>query len=356
MTVFCILFADVTNGEEPIVISDVLVTSEMLGNNTERYQKIYLPSIGGTFPHLTGVSSIKGYIQKTYIVGRRTFVAAGTLNAAHGFYDEMHSAETFEKFWSACSQYKDDLQFASFALESSTSQIYLCCTDSCRQMQLGDYGYVIVGGSGESTIRNLLLKHQSLGFDGDKAMAPIARALCLVSEAIDLDDTAPSQSLQRLFGGYYEISYFSHDAFFKLERVLFSFWEVVIQDNGPQWMPTKMFFHEYVDGVLVVRRITISSESGESAVIWQDCYGIGGFSASSSNELVRSKVSTSIPEAIMEVASVELNGACFRFVSLDKPIIRFEAAGDRWVTKIDYQLLQHYSASIADAIERTRPS
>ena len=113
-----------------------------------------------------------------------------------------------------------------------------------------------------------------------------------------------------------------------------------------------MFFHEYVDGVLIVRRISVSSWDGENADIWQDCYGISSFMKVASHELIRSQTSALAPNPIMEVVSVKFEGARFRFVSMEKQIIRFQSHGEKWTTKIDHELLQQYSETIFHTIEK----
>jgi hypothetical protein len=68
MTVFCILNADVSRGESPILISDILLTESVyLDADDSRYRKTYIPSLGGTFPQFAPDSSIAGLTQKTHI-------------------------------------------------------------------------------------------------------------------------------------------------------------------------------------------------------------------------------------------------------------------------------------------------
>lgn len=352
MTIFSVLYANLATGEQPIVISDVLVTSSMLDSKSEeRYKKVYIPSVGGKFPHLSGNALIAGLMQKMYILDNGHFIVfAGNVGAAYDFYEAMQSIKSADEFYSACKSHRNHLQFATFAVDLESEQAIICCSDDCNILQPGSYGTVIVGGSGESTVRKLLLKHQGMPFRGDEKLTTIGRALCLVSEALELDDNFPSLTLDKSFGAYYEISLYTGDSFVKLDRVLFSFWQVEIHDDGPTWTPTKMFYHEYVNGVLVVRRISVSMEA-VGRVIWQDCYGIGGFGLSTSVDFVRSQVSMSAPRPIMEVASVEFNGATFRFVAMDAPIVDFKLSGETWDINIDYGLLKKYSEEIAQSIE-----
>jgi hypothetical protein len=103
MTVFCILYSDVTSGEQPILISDVLITKGTRSSQEgRRYEKLYLPSIGGRFPDLPNKISIDGYIQKMYVTDKYTFVVAGGYAAVENFHLKILSSETIEEFVSVC--------------------------------------------------------------------------------------------------------------------------------------------------------------------------------------------------------------------------------------------------------------
>lgn len=351
MTVFIILYGNLANGEQPIVISDVLLTSSAQDlSNEERYKKTYIPSVGGKFPHLSGNALISGLMQKLYILDNgHLMVFAGNVRDAGEFHDAQQLVKNSNELFSVCRSYRNRIQFAILALDVESKSVLLCCSDDCNVLEPGSYGKVIIGGSGESVVRDLILKHQVLPFCGDEYWAEIARALCLVSEALSLDDSFPSRTLDNGFGAYYEIGIFANDSFIKLERVLFSFWEVTIQDDNPRWMPTKMFFHEYVDGILVVRRITLAHEAGDR-VIWQDCYGIGGLGVNSSTNRACSEVSMTIPQPIIEMASVEFEGATFRFFEMNQSIVKFKSLGKNWDIEINFDLLKKYSEKIAENV------
>lgn len=352
MTIFAVLYSDVSKGELPIIISDVLVTSGSFVVQTgERYGKVYLPSVGGKFPHLTSQESIAGLIQKTYVISdAHSVVFAGGIREAKNFYEDMVSAKSYEEKVSVCEKYRGCLQFVNCFADVQTQSTFVVATDDCNYLEPGDYGLVIVGGSGESSIRDLLLQHQALPFCGEKELAPYARALCLVSAAIDLDEKLPAKTIEKKFGGYYEVSLFLDGKFLKLEGVQYSYWKIEVFDGRINWVPSKIYFHEYIAGVLVVRRVSFSSKE-ENFAIWQDCYGISGFESSMLPSEACNKALEHIPLPFIEVASVEIDGDVFRFVAMTQPLVSFRQEGGRWFPDINTKLLDAYAEEIYEKLQ-----
>ncbi|RXZ36089.1 hypothetical protein D9O50_05895 [Oxalobacteraceae bacterium CAVE-383] len=263
----------------------------------------------------------------------------------------MLKIKTLEEFLLTCQLYRSTLQFVAITtIDGELNRVILCGSDDCTQFQPGDYGRVVIGGFGESSIRDLLVQQQALYFKGSEDLSSIGRALCLVSAALELDDSSPEKTLNKQFGAYYEITLYENGEFIKLERVLFSFWEITIVDDTLMWIPTKMFYHEYIDGMLIVRRITIPPYKEENSGIWQDCYGINSFERRHSHDFLRTHISEFAPDPWIEVVNAKLYNRDFRFIS-SNPIIRFEKDGEKWKINPDFNELKKHQEAASDAME-----
>ncbi|MBN3783261.1 hypothetical protein G3O06_37940 [Burkholderia sp. Ac-20345] len=353
MTVFCVLFADVSNGEQPIFISDVLLTAELRHSaDGERYEKTYIPSIGGTFPQVSQNASISGLIQKTYILPMGHCLSlAGDFESVLNFYAEIKSKTDLFDVANIISRYKKSLQFAVAMLDRDTDRIYLCATESCRQLTPGSYGSVLIGGSGHNTLRKLLIAHQHRPFVGDPALDSIGRALVLINEALEMDESAPIETLGEHFGAYYEIAEFTGSQFVKIDNVAHHYVTIKIIDGTAHWILEKSYYHEYCGGNLLVRRISWGQD-----FVWQDCYVIGGFNGPVNLREVQLRVSDTAPIPMFEVIRLKFETSNFRVVSNRRHLIKIRKEGDRWFGDVDNIAANELANYIADELEATRTS
>lgn len=353
MTVFCILFADVSKGEQPIFISDILTTAELRhSGDGERYEKTYIPSIGGTFPQISKSASISGLIQKTYIlpVGH-CLSLAGDFNSILKLYGDLKSAVSIVEIGSIISRYKNSLQFAIAMLDRDADRIYICATESCRQLNPGSYGSVLIGGSGHSTLRKLLIDHQHRPFVGDPTLDSIGRALVLINEALEMDESAPAETLGERFGAYYEIAAFTGSEFVKIDNVAHHYVDIKIIDGVAHWIVEKSYYHEYCGDNLLVRRISWGKD-----IVWQDCYAIGGFNGAVNMREIRLRVSDTAPTPMFEVLRLRFGDSRVRTVSNRRHLIKIRKEGGRWFGDVDNVAASELGNLIADELEKVRTS
>jgi len=352
MTVFCALFSDVASGEEPILISDVLLTKGLHHSvDGARYRRTYIPSLGGTFPQVSPEASISGLGQKTYLLNTGgCFSVAGDLPRVLKFYSRLSEDGEARNVIQTCSEYKDDIQFVVFIVDAAAKVLFLCASPDCTLMRPGSYGLVVIGGSGESTMRKLLLQHEERSLQGDSTLAPIARALCLINEALLMDENEPSATLGRRFGAYYELAKYEDGLFVKVGNIIHHYIKFVVGEDVNYWMVRKSYYHEYIGEDLVVRRITFDHEHTEISG-WQDCYVIGGMSAPTDGTSAEAHINSFAPAPAWEVVCLEVSGIVFRVVSNRHHLIKISMSEGRWFLSIDEQLARE----LVDRILALRP-
>lgn len=345
MTVFCVLFADLEKQKNPIIISDVLLTEEIrLLNNNERYKRTYIPSIGGIFPQIRPNISLAGMVQKTYILDETCCVTfAGNAADIVNFYQKIKSQQNISQIISCCNYYKDKIQFSILFHDTEKKTIYLCATDSCRVLDTEAYGKILIGGSGESTLRELLIAHQNFLHDGTPHFEPIARALFLVNAALELDEINNSKTLGKGFGAYYEISIFLDPIFVKLDCVSHHYMSIEGADSA--LVLKKSYYHEYIEEDLIVRRVTYANENNQIS-IWQDCYVIKNIE-SKGNKNYEKYINSEIKNIEFEVISIKINGNYIRLFHNRKTLIKTYIKNNRWFIGFDEDIL----IGIRDKIE-----
>jgi hypothetical protein len=171
MTAFCALFADVGNEEIPIVISDVLVTSRGVPPTNSRYEKTYLPTIGGVFPHVSAHATISGLIQKLSLLpGGHCLAVAGDLHPILDFHAQLvQQSHDFHGMYRVCQAFSDKVSFTLLVNDTVRSRRVTIASESCRRLRSDQYGLSIVGGSGESTLRRLMLKQKELNIRHERS-------------------------------------------------------------------------------------------------------------------------------------------------------------------------------------------
>jgi hypothetical protein len=336
MTVFCALYSDVELGEEAVLISDVLLTTSVRqSNDGDRYRRTYIPSVGGTFPQVSGEVSIAGLGQKLYVTeAGACFAVAGDLERACRFHAALSLAQDIDEISKTCSLFKDDLQFAVFFPNRTKGTNHLCASMNCKVMRTGPYGLVVIGGSGETTLRQLLLRQAEQPIHGDETVLPIARALCLVNEVLAMDETHSDITLGARFGAYYEIAAYNDGIYLKLDHVAHHYLRFVTDGDHGYWSLTKSYYHEYLDEDLIVRRVVMGQENGES-VVWQDCYIVGGLSGSLDLAASSSHIINRGPSPIWEVLSLDVGGCVVRIVSTARHLLKPRLSQGRWYFSID---------------------
>lgn len=341
MTVFCALYSDLEQGEDPIVISDVLITGGVRHSpDGERYRRTYIPSLGGTFPQVSSDFAIVGLGQKTYLTeSGNCFSVAGDLDLVKALHAQLSAGNGVLHALTTCAPLKDaDVQFAVFIADDAGAPLNLLHSATCNVFRPGSYGRVVIGGSGENTLRKLVLRQQdTTKLTGDNAIAPIARALCLINEALDWDESDPSETLGEKFGAYYEIAVYHNERFIKMGNIAHHFLTFKSEGDGGYWMYRKSYYHEYVGNDLVVRRITVGHDDNQS-VAWQDCYVIGGLNAPVDETTARAHITGSAPTPAWEVLCLEVHGAVFRVVSSQRHLLNIRMSEGKWYFSVDEDL------------------
>ncbi|VVD71985.1 hypothetical protein PAQ31011_00658 [Pandoraea aquatica] len=318
------------------MISDVLVTDDGWSSGKKpRYERTYIPSIGGTFPHVGPNAAISGMMQKTFLLpDGKCIAAAGGLQTVLSFRTQVEQAAGIDEVLDVCSRHVDELDFVFMSHCVEYQQLLVLATETCRRMTLDAYGAVIIGGSGESTIRRLVTEHAELPFSGEGGLATLGRALCLVNAALELDASVPQSTLGRRFGAYYEVTYFDGESFVKLDRTIHHFLAITLVEGLAAWFLSKSFYHEYVDGVLVARRITWGADEAKSFV-WQDCYEIGGDAAPFPRGRFEEHINTVVPDPVIEVLNIKVGDRTFRFVSSQEKLVKIWQEDGRWFSDLD---------------------
>ena len=352
MTVFCVLFANVAAGEQPIIISDVLLTERVRhSSGGQRYEKTYIPSVGGMFPQISTRASISGLVQKTYVLESGHCVAlSGDFESVQKFHRDISSRMKVDEIVEICLRYQDKLQFAALIHEPEVERLFVCATESCRQLSPGSYGLVLVGGRGHSTLRSLLIRHQDLPFKGDPGMEKIGRALCLISEALDMDESSPAETLGERFGAYYEITAFTGSEFTKIGNVAYHYLTLDFRDDSNRWMLKKSYYHEYLRSDLIVRRVLWAKDNDRS-VVWQDCYIIGGLEKPVDMVGATQWIQNTAPAPFLEVLCVKVGQSKFRFVAKRRHVVRIRKEGDEWFPDVDEELIGPFSRTIWAALQ-----
>lgn len=338
-------------GEKPIVISDVLLTDAVRQSFDERrYQKRYIPSIGGTFPHESGGVSIAGLVQKTYVLDNgHCVVLAGDLRRAARFCSEVASRSAIGDVVEICQRYSDELQFVVLVNDSESKTVHVCATESCRRLSPGSYGSVLLGGSGEGAWASLVVRHQDLLFKAGQESESLGRALCLVNEALDMDQSNRSETLGKRFGAYYEITAFTGSEFIKVARVAHHYLTLEFTDSESQWIIKRTYYHEYLDNDLIVRRISWGLDSEESAV-WQDCYVIGGLMGRVNTIEARTWIDQTALAPLAEVLCVKVGESKFRFVRWHRRLVTIRKEEGKWFPAVDREVIEEISRAIAAAL------
>ncbi|CAG9243703.1 hypothetical protein [Paraburkholderia caribensis] len=343
MTAFCALFADVGKEEIPIVISDVLVTSRGLPPTNGRYEKAYLPTIGGVFPHVSSEATISGLIQKLSLLpGGHCLAVAGDLSPILDFHAQLiQQSHDFDKMYRVCQAFSETVSFTLLVNDTARSRRVTIASESCRHLRSGQYELSIVGGSGESTLRRLLLKQKELSIRGTSDLGELSRAFFLVSEALDLDSKDPTQTLEKSFGGYYEIATYDGEKFIKFDRVAYHYVRLDIIDGENLWVLHKSIYHEYVNDDLIVRRVVWTRE-GVDGPVWQDCYAIGSFEKPADLRRAKAHIDDTVPTTEWEVLCFEIGALKFRTVSSRRNLVNLLKRGNRWFHETDAALLDEY--------------
>jgi hypothetical protein len=357
MTVFCVLFADVGHGEQPIFISDVLLTEGLRHSaDGERYGRTYIPSVGGTFPQVSPSASISGLMQKTYVLESGHCVSlAGDFEPIVNFYADIKSKTDLLDIAKTINRYQGTFQFAVAMLDDKAERIYLCATESCRQLTPGSYGTVLIGGSGHNTLRKLLIAHQQRPFSGDPALNSIGRALILINEALDMDESDPAETLGERFGAYYEITAFTGSKFVKIDNVAHHYLTIKFVDGVKHWILRKSYYHEYIGDDLVVRRVSWGQDN-EQPVVWQDCYSIGGLKGPINMSAVKRRIHDTAPTPMIEVLCVQIENSRFRIVSDQRHLISIRREENRWFATIDDTVASDIANSMAEGLDAARNS
>ncbi|CAE6713178.1 hypothetical protein [Paraburkholderia nemoris] len=348
MTAFCTLFADVSNGEVPVVISDVLVTSSGLPQRAARYEKIYIPTIGGVFPHISADSAISGLIQKLSLLpGGHCLAVAGDLSPILEFHAKLvDCGHDFEEISVLCEEFSSRISFVLLAKDSEDDRLITMTSESCRRLRNDKYGLALVGGSGESTLRKLMLQQKDAPIQGTESLSDVSKAFFLVSEALDLDSRDPSQTIEKSFGGYYEISTYDGSQFCKIDCVAYHFLRLGKLGDEDCWVLHKSFYHEYVSDDLIVRRIVWTRDEG-GGIVWQDCYAIGDFHRYANMERAKVHIDETVPTTKWEVLCFEVGASKFRAVSAGRNLISLRKSEDRWFHDIDSTLMDQYAEAMA---------
>lgn len=348
MTAFCVLFANVAEGEKPIVISDVLLTDAVRQSfDDRRYGRRYIPSIGGTFPQVSADVSIAGLVQKTCVLGNgHCMVVAGDLRRAARFCSEVASRSAIGDIVEICRRYDGELQFVVLMNDSEGKTVYVCATESCRRLSPGSYGTVLLGGSGEGAWASLFMRHQGLPFKAGQESESLDRALCLVNEALDMDQSNRSETLGKRFGAYYETTAFTGSEFIKVGRVAHHYLTLDFTDNGSWWIIKKSYYHEYLDNDLIIRRISWGLDSEEPAV-WQDCYVIGGLMSRVNAIEARRWIDETAPAPLAEVLCVQVGESKFRFVRWQRRLVTIRKEEGKWFPAVDREVIEEISCTIA---------
>lgn len=355
MTVFCVLFANVANGEQPIIISDILLTEGLrYSADGKRYEKTYIPSLGGTFPQVSPDASIAGLIQKTYVLDNGHCVAlAGDFEIVADFYSDIASKTDLVDIAKAVKRYQDALQFVVLMHDAEAEQIYLCATASCRKLTPGSYGMVLIGGSGHTTLRKLLIAHQQRPMVGDSTLKNLSRALILVNEALDMDESDPAETLGERFGAYYEITAFTGSRFVKIGDVAHHYLTVNFVDGVTHWVLKKSYYHEYLGNNLIIRRVTWGRDN-EQSVVWQDCYAIGSLRGTANIPEVSHRIRDTAPMPTLEVLCVRIGKSSFRTVLEQRHLVKIRREESKWYPDIDQVVLDEIANSIADGLDAVR--
>ena len=166
-----------------------------------------------------------------------------------------------------------------------------------------------------------------------------------MSDALDLDETNPSETLAKRFGAYYEITVYTGSTFKKIGNVAYHYLTARMSGGEVQWYIDKTFFHEYLDNDLVVRRIEWGHEHGRLAP-WQDCYLIGGMQSDRNANDVRRLIEETAPAPIVEVLCISDGMNKARVVRWRKHLVSFRSAGDGWFPSIDLQVAAEISREI----------
>lgn len=350
MTVFCSLFSDVASGESPILISDVLLTgSPRQTADGERYQRTYLPSIGGTFPDISNQATIVGVAQKMYITPfGGCFTFAGDFARAAKLHAALVEQHDIRRIVEICGDFIDDLQMAICTPETDGGINYVLASRSCTSLRPGPYGQVFIGGSGEASLRRLLLKQAQLPMHGDASLQPIASALCLVNEALQMDARQPSQTLGERFGAYYEIAAYTEGRYAKLDHVAHHYFLFVGDDTNGYWQLARSYFHEYLGNDLIVRTVAVGHEQGEPA-LFQECHVVGGLNAPIELDNATARTQCAGVSTHWEVVSLEIAGYTFRRVLRGRRLVEFRIDGGRWHFGIEPRLW----AELMQETERT---
>lgn len=339
MTVFCMLYSDLDANEEPVLISDVLITTTVrLAEQDQRYSRTYIPSVGGVYPQVASDASIAGLCQKLHVTPAGACIAfAGDLDSAVRFHHSLCSKGDLQSVLDACADVQGKLQFAVYFPDSARRTHYICHSGDCLNIATVAHGRVIIGGSGETTMKRLVLQHASKPLSGDEKVMRIARALYLVNEALELDDANPGQTLGKKFGAYYEVAAYEDGSFRKLDRVAHHYFRYIEGEDQGRLCLVRSYFHEYFGKDLIVRRVVAGME-GDQFSVWQDCYVINGFDAplDLAGAVPHINSHLSIPE--WEVVSIDIGGHVSRVVSTRQPLVSSRLVDGRWYCTIDQKL------------------
>ncbi|WP_312315884.1 hypothetical protein [Stenotrophomonas sp.] len=199
------------------------------------------------------------------------------------------------------------------------------------------HGRVIIGGSGETTMKRLVLQHAMKPLAGDPNVMRIARALYLVNEALELDDANPEETLGNKFGAYYEIAAYEDGTFRKLDRVAHHYFRYVEGEDHGRLCLVRSYFHEYLGKDLIVRRV-VAGMDGEQISVWQDCYVINGFDAPLDLAAAAPHINSHLSTPDWEVVSIDLGGYVSRVVSIEQPLVSSQLVDGRWYCTIDQEL------------------
>ncbi len=339
MTVFCMLYSDLRAGEEPVVISDVLVTTSVrLAEQDQRYSRTYIPSIGGVYPQVASDASIAGLCQKLHVTPDGACIAfAGDLDSAVDFHHSLCRKGDLQSVLDACTDFRGNLQFAVYFPDAARKTHYICHSDDCLNIATVAHGRVIIGGSGETTMKRLVLQHAMKPLAGDPNVMRIARALYLVNEALELDDANPEETLGNKFGAYYEIAAYEDGTFRKLDRVAHHYFRYVEGEDHGRLCLVRSYFHEYLGKDLIVRRV-VAGMDGEQISVWQDCYVINGFDAPLDLAAAAPHINSHLSTPDWEVVSIDLGGYVSRVVSIEQPLVSSQLVDGRWYCTIDQEL------------------
>ncbi|WP_321845840.1 hypothetical protein [Paraburkholderia bannensis] len=325
------------------MISDVLATTCSLPPKAGRYDKAYIPTVGGVFPHVADKVVISGLVQKlTLLPGGHCLAVAGDLPPIIEFHKQLvQQSHDFHEMCKICLAFCYTIDFTLVVNDTPRDRRVTLASESCRRLQSDQYGLAIVGGSGESTIRSLLFKQQPLEIHGTAGLSKLSRAFFLVSEALDLDSRDPTQTIEKSFGGYYEIATYDGEKFFKFDRVAYHYVRLDTFGSESYWVLHKSIYHEYVNGDLIVRRVVWAREDNGGSV-WQDCYLIGDLQRPADNARATEHIGNTVPSTDWEVVCFEAGHSKFRAVSAGRNLVKVWKQADRWFHETDTALMDEY--------------